>query len=285
MLDILAALSPASLILVPLLALGLYGLGAFMVSRPNPDHAKVNWSPLEAVALTIAIYATAQIIAGVVVGLYIAATGGNTDQISQLLSESPSIQFVFIATVDGISAGMIYLFLKKRHTAARAIGIVRPQWRDIGYTVLGFFAYLVLYLVVVNLVQNNVPAVDLDQKQDLGFNMDTSGYHLLPIFLSLVILPPLLEETLMRGVLFTGLRQRYSFWIAGLVTSIIFASAHLLGGASGEGLLWVAAIDTFVLSLVLVTLREKSGSLWPGIGLHFVKNGIAFLALFVWHVT
>ena len=85
---------------------------------------------------------------------------------------------------------------------------------------------------------------------------------------------------MVRGFLFTGLTQKMNVVLAAIVTSIIFAAAHLQWG-SGAPLLWAAAADTFTLSMVLVWLRHKTGSLWPGIGVHFIKNGIAFLALFV----
>jgi membrane protease YdiL (CAAX protease family) len=43
----------------------------------------------------------------------------------------------------------------------------------------------------------------------------------------------------------------------------------------------VAALDTFTLSLVLCYLRQKTDSLWPGIMLHALKNGLAFMSLFL----
>jgi membrane protease YdiL (CAAX protease family) len=49
-------------------------------------------------------------------------------------------------------------------------------------------------------------------------------------------------------------------------------------------LLYIAAIDTFTLSLILVYLREKTGGLWSSMGLHAIKNGIAFVSLFIVHV-
>jgi membrane protease YdiL (CAAX protease family) len=36
--------------------------------------------------------------------------------------------------------------------------------------------------------------------------------------------------------------------------------------------------------MVLAYLREKTGSLWPPIGLHALKNFVAFMALFVFKV-
>jgi membrane protease YdiL (CAAX protease family) len=67
-----------------------------------------------------------------------------------------------------------------------------------------------------------------------------------------------------------------------ILTSLIFASAHLPEGGAA-GLLYIAALDTFILSLVLIYLREKTGGLWASITLHAIKNGIAFVALFVLH--
>ena len=70
-------------------------------------------------------------------------------------------------------------------------------------------------------------------------------------------------------------------WVyAGILTSVIFAAAHLPEGG-GSGLFWIGAIDVFTLSLVLVFLKQKTKSLWPGICLHAIKNLVAFISLFV----
>ena len=68
-----------------------------------------------------------------------------------------------------------------------------------------------------------------------------------------------------------------------IITSLIFASPHLLESGSG-GLLWIAGIDTFVLSLVLCWVREKTGRLYAGMGIHALKNTVAFISLFLLHV-
>ena len=45
--------------------------------------------------------------------------------------------------------------------------------------------------------------------------------------------------------------------------------------------LWIGALDTFILSLFLVFLREATGNLWAGITLHATKNLVAFITLFI----
>ena len=87
-----------------------------------------------------------------------------------------------------------------------------------------------------------------------------------------------------RGLLYSSLKKAMPIAGAAVITSLIFAAAHLPeGGAAGP--LYVAAIDTFILSLVLVYLREKTGSLWSSITLHSFKNGVAFVLLFVLHIN
>jgi len=94
------------------------------------------------------------------------------------------------------------------------------------------------------------------------------------------VLPPLIEETVFRGFVYSGLRTKLKPVVAALITSAVFASLHLEFG-NGKPLLWVAALDTFTLSMVLCYLRQKTNSLWPGIVLHALKNGLAFMSLFV----
>jgi membrane protease YdiL (CAAX protease family) len=56
-------------------------------------------------------------------------------------------------------------------------------------------------------------------------------------------------------------------------------------GAESGGLLYIAGLDTFILSLFLIYLREKTDGLWASMALHALKNGVAFVALFVLHVA
>ena len=99
-----------------------------------------------------------------------------------------------------------------------------------------------------------------------------SQFEYVLAFISLVIVAPFAEEVLFRGYLFGKLQKYTSVWLSILITSLLFAVVHFQ---------WNVGIDVFVLSIVLCLLRIVSGSLWPAILLHMVKNGVAFYFLFI----
>jgi len=118
-----------------------------------------------------------------------------------------------------------------------------------------------------------------------GLGVDTQGEEIVKMFASLksplwffivgAIVAPLVEEIFFRGFLFQGFRARYG-WPAGmLLSSALFAAAHLD---------LVALIPTFILGNVLAYVYHRSNSVWPGIFLHFLVNAFGlFGAYFATH--
>lgn len=279
----MTSFSPHMVAITLLCALGFYGAFCFFRARARKDDEHVSWSPLEAVGVTIALYFVTQIVAALGVGAFGSISGKTDAELSSML-EGSLPQFLYILLVEALTIVFLYNFMNRRKTPWSAIGWVKPRFSDIGYALGGFGAYFVVYAVIVaQLVENYLP-IDTEQRQQLGFDTTIAGPELMLVFMSLVILPPLVEEILFRGFLFTGLKNKLKLPLAMLVTSLVFAAAHLQWGNDAP-LLWSAAIDTFVLSMVLVYVRWRSKSLWPSIGIHFIKNGIAFLALFVFKVV
>ena len=93
-------------------------------------------------------------------------------------------------------------------------------------------------------------------------------------FFLLVFLAPLSEEIFFRGILFTALRENYSNWISVLLSSVIFMAGHAGGGPSISifGLHFTLSIGPFILGLIASGMMIKTGSIFPGLGLHMVSN-------------
>jgi membrane protease YdiL (CAAX protease family) len=228
-----------------------------------------SWGPTVAIIGTVIAFIGAQLVAGVLVVVFglLGLRGGN--QITA--------QFFYAVGADVLMALIVWQFLRIRNISLRAVGFLRsPLWKDIGYALVAFVVYILLLGFVTSIV-SALTHIDLNQKQELGFDNLVAGPEKIMAFISLVILPPIVEETVFRGFLFTGLRKKLTFVWATAITSLIFAGPHLL--ASSDGLLWVAGVDTLVLSIVLCYLREKTGALWSPIVVHALKNSIAFMYL------
>jgi membrane protease YdiL (CAAX protease family) len=251
----------------------------YAYNRKVKKSGSVNWTPLEAISITLATYFGGQLIGSLMVYLPLAIAGWDSQKATDWFDSSTFGQFVLILAIEAITVGLIYLFIKRRGASFKTLGLRKPQFTDLGYALLGFAAYFLLYVGVAIAAKNLLPGLDVDQEQQIGFESAT-GAQLGLVFVSLVLLPPVVEEILMRGFLYGGLKKSLPKVWAVVITSGLFAVAHLQFG-SGEPLLWIAAIDTFVLSLVLIYLRDKTNGLWAPIGLHMIKNFVAFMALFV----
>lgn len=190
-----------------------------------------------------------------------------------------AVQAVAVVMSGAFTLLVLWLVMRRLRVGRQVLGLSRkPKWLDAGYTLAGAPVYFMM-LVVVGGLAAAFFGVNLDQEQEIGFERVVSNADMMLAFVSLVVVPPIVEEVLFRGFLFTGLRTKFGFATTALIVSLLFALPHAL--ASSEGFLWVAVIDTFVLSLVLCYLREKTGALWAAVALHAIKNGAAFVFLFV----
>jgi uncharacterized protein len=242
---------------------------------------KKTWGPAAAIIWTVLLYAIPQIVGGLIVSIYPALKHWGSDKSNSWLTNDIGAQFVYTIIAESMSIGIVWLLLKHYRSAWRAIGLMWPKAKDALYALSGFGAYFAVYITLVAIASALIPSFNINQQQDVGFQNTTNALQLFMAFISLVVLPPIAEEIIFRGFLFKGLRNQWSFKVATLVTSVMFAAPHLIEGVGG--LLWVGALDTFVLSIVLCYLRERTGSLIPGMGVHALKNGIAFVMLFVLH--
>lgn len=241
---------------------------------------KILYGPIASVIISVFIFISSQLIGYLLVaGFYYFKNG--QDSIETLFSEpSVVLQFSLFFTVEALVLILIYLFLKSRNLAWVDIGVKNKiNLSIIGKALIVFLVYLFSTAILMNLLDSTT-TIDFNQKQQIGFDEIANRNDLILAFISLVILAPVAEEILMRGFLFSGLRNKIKFLPSALVVSILFGVLHLQIG-TGAPPLWSAAIDTFILSMFLVYLREKTGSVWAGVIVHALKNLLAFIFLFV----
>lgn len=105
-----------------------------------------------------------------------------------------------------------------------------------------------------------------------------SPLHFTLAVISIIVLAPLIEETLFRGFLQTYIRQHLGSRQAILITSACFSLFHY---AAGQGLGNIPIVGAlFFLALFLGFLYEKQGSLFAPMVLHGSFNAISVLNLY-----
>jgi len=190
--------------------------------------------------------------------------------------DSATFNFVFAALSYALSLAIavgVPWIVKKRRVSLADVGLSRlPSWMDIGMAPAGFVVYLLASASLVYVITQVIPGFNADQTQEVGFENISQRYEYLLAFITLVVVAPVAEETLFRGFLYGKLRKTVPIWLAMILTSVLFGAVH------GQ---WNVGVDVFVLSLVMCSLREVTGSIWAGILLHMMKNGLAFYLLFI----
>lgn len=153
------------------------------------------------------------------------------------------------------------------------LGVVGWRKFDVGKTIAYFVGFFVIFLVgvqiVLTLVSLLVPGFNENQAQTNGI-VSTAHQQPLLAILAVVVLAPMLEETLFRGFIFPALSKKMGLIWGAIVSSALFGIAHLQANVS---------IYTFVLALVLCYLYVKLRSTVPGMFLHMLNNYIAFMAM------
>lgn len=229
------------------------------------------------VLLSVLIFIISQFIAVLLMGAIL--DPHDAGDLTQRINNSPLAQFFYILLAEGLAVGLVFFTLRQRRLGLSSIGYGRrPKWADLRLAAGGFLVFYAMVFVATAIISAFIPNLT-SQQQDVGFNSLHGQLDYLVAAAALIILPPLGEETLVRGYLFSGLRRRWRFVPAMLLTSALFGLAHLQGGEAGS-LVWAASVDTFLLSVVLVYLRERTGALYAGILVHMANNLIAFLVQF-----
>lgn len=239
------------------------------------------WGITAALLIAVVGFIFCQLLAQILVTVLPTAVGWTTAQVEQWL-ETPSATFIYVLLAEGFTIGLLAWFIRVRKANFwQAVSLRKPGVWDLPLSVAGFLGYAVIYALAL-LLLNAVWPIDTTQEQAVGFAYDVRGAGLIMAFISLVILPPVVEEIIFRGFLYGTLRRRnVSFLWSTIIVSVLFGFMHLFGGSGESVVIWIAFVDTLILSLALCYLREKTGNIWASIGLHAIKNCLVFVNLFI----
>ncbi len=139
----------------------------------------------------------------------------------------------------------------------------------------GFKGWIMIipFVLLTSLIMNLIVENQAGSNPLLEIVLNNNNYYaFILLFLTTTIIAPLFEEIIFRGVLLPVLARDYGRTIGILISSFVFALAHLSLNEFPP---------LFVLGIGLATTRLISGRLSSSIVMHSFWNGLTFLNLFL----
>jgi membrane protease YdiL (CAAX protease family) len=230
------------------------------VERP-PRPESPRWKPWMAWAALVAAFAGA-LVGALVIGVIGSAAG------SSFTDPSPAVSDVALIVQDLSFIGAALLFANISSRPLPEQFGLRPTrfWPAVGWMAAAFAAFYAFTLVWVAIL--GVSPDDTKLPDELG--VKDSTYALLAVAFLVTVVAPIAEEFFFRGFFFGALRNWKGLWPAALLTGLVFGAIHV--GSAEAAFLLPLGFFGFCLCL----LRERTGSLYPGIALHCMNNSLAF---------
>ena len=166
-----------------------------------------------------------------------------------------------------LGGGTLLILRVYRLNAKRALAL-RPVPFSLWPILLLLVGPLHLTAALVNRFANTIFPVPRSYLEQLGeqFSFEgVPGWQLLVLF---AVLPGIFEEIAFRGPLLYGLRRKFSLPVLALVVGLVFGFFHFS---------LFRIVTTGVIGIVITAVALMTGSIFPGMLLHFGNNALALL--------
>ena len=178
--------------------------------------------------------------------------------------------FALMATFGLVPLLAAYFGRNRLHTTYR---LTRPTATSIvGAVLIGLGAWAVAYEAIVLADAMGIGGLDEERiRKTLGrLDAFTKAPPLLMVA-CLALTPAIIEELCFRGFLFSSLSKVLSPARVIVITSLIFGLFHVL---TGNALLIERFVPSTLLGFLLGWLAYRTGSVIPGMVMHFVNNAL-----------
>ena len=160
------------------------------------------------------------------------------------------------------------------------LSVPKPNWTFVvtlsGALLIGLGAWGFAHESFVLAKQLGIGGLDperIEKTQQTMKELENASPWLLVACLALA--PAVIEELCFRGFLFTALARILSPGRVIVTTALIFGLFHVI---TGNMLLEERFVPTTLMGLILGWVAYRTGSVWPGILLHFTHNALLNLA-------
>lgn len=168
-----------------------------------------------------------------------------------------------VAITKWMRASTMQVFALHRFHATTLVGAILlgcTMW-TLAYQVLVFSKGPLQWLEMLN----------NSKLKELAERLTSETPYLIRI-VTLALVPAICEELFFRGFLINTLQKRANLWLRPmLISTFLFAAFHVV---VDQSLTLERFPATFLLGLVLCGIRLSSGSIFPGMAMHALSNGL-----------
>ncbi len=169
-----------------------------------------------------------------------------------------------VLAVDAVLLGALLPLKRRRGLSREDLGLrAVPAGRSFGLVLLALLAYGALGALWLALLRPHAAAgqlANVDRASTLSIVLAVAG---------VAISAPIVEEVFFRGLLYRSLRNRMAILPAALLAGALFGLVHITG----------YPLDTLpvkaAFGVIACLLYERTGSLLPGIALHWLVDASA----------
>jgi membrane protease YdiL (CAAX protease family) len=242
------------------------------------------WGPVGGVFAVLFATVMAVVFAGIVMLGIVAVTpglrqavetrcaGGGGQCITALLA---AMALVYLFLVVGL---IVACWFRRGATAGNSLMLRSAHWRAWQYLVFAVVtvaSLIILQQIIFWLsdqlgIASGEPSADLEQMRQY-LTLDQPATLIIMGVLA-VILAPLAEEFVFRGMLFAAFHKTIGVIGSAILLSALWSVMHW--GYSSQNL-----VALFVLGLLFAYITWRTGSLWPAIVGHTANNLVAVVAL------
>jgi len=224
----------------------------------NENKYRLGWGKFILFFLTfIGISLVFGLFSGVFIGFKSVITGEDIEEAVLAFQLSPWILYLdFIAFILAfIIFKSVRQFLKKSLSFAPL-----KQMKTYGYIAVGFLIILISQYIILGVLRWESPGEDMEM---FGVNPTTANWFSITIlFISVVLITPIKEEFIYRGVLHGFLAEKWHFWLGLIISSVIFGFLH-----------FGYPMTATIMGIVFVALYRLTRTLIIPIILHILWNG------------
>lgn len=176
-------------------------------------------------------------------------------------------QSVNATIFSGIGATIIFylLFIGKKDNLFKRSQFNKITLKQIGWSTLIGFSFVFFSHLIVQMLANLFPIQYIKFAESMDF---MNNAPVIAVFIAVVIVAPLFEEIMFRGIVYDQLQKRMNVFKAAVIAGLLFGIYHLnifqgtyatlIGVAMGFSLIWTKSI-------------------WAPIIIHFVNNLISII--------